>query len=130
MNGTAYGWRLALNALHLLESIKESMRARFQVIEDAIILLLIELITGLSLFRWVDHELNNALAQNRRAQLNANELVDLSSHSLVEAHKLKVSAALTALADHTLGDTVQRGQLNVVVLAGLFLLKVSQRLLE
>ena len=101
-----------------------------QTLTNAVVFLLVELIAGLTLLRGVHHELEQTLTDDGRAQANANELVDLRRNLGVESHQLEVSTALTALADHTLGHTVQGGQFNVVVLAGELVLQLTQALLE
>lgn len=122
MGDKTYSRRLTLYPLHLLENLKERIRPLLQPVENPIILLAIKLITLLTLLGRVNHELHNALTDNRGTELNANELVHLIRNLLIESTKLKVPATMSAFANHALGYTVQRSEFDVVVFArGLFL---------
>lgn len=101
-----------------------------QSLVDAVVLLLVQREAGLALFGRVHHHLHDALADDWRAELNTDVLVDFSLDLLVDANHFVVATTVTTLADHALGDGVQRGQLHVVELAGLLLLQVAQALLE
>jgi hypothetical protein len=121
---------LDLDALHALEGVIQGVSALAETLRDTSVFLLIKLIAGLPLDRRVDHALEQALCDDRRAQANADKLVDLLLDQRIEANELEVTTAVAALTDHTLGDTVQRDQLDVVVLTGLLLLQLAQALLE
>lgn len=120
----------ALHALHLSESLVEGGGALTQTVEDAVVLLLVQLVGGLAGPRGVDHELDEALADDGGAEHDGDELVDVGLDLRVEADELEVAAAVAALADHALGDGVEGGELDAVVDAGLLLLHLAQDALE
>jgi hypothetical protein len=120
----------ALHALHLLERLVQGVRARLEPREDAVVLLPVQRVARLALLGWVHHHLDDALPNHRRAELDADELVDLSGDLRVEADELEVAAAVAAFAHHAFGDGVQRGELDVVVLAGRLLLQVAEGFFE
>jgi hypothetical protein len=70
------------------------------------------------------------LSDDRRTQHDADELVNLRCNLRVKTNKLKVTATMSALANHAFAHTVQRDQLDVIILARLFLLQFTQRFLE
>lgn len=108
----------------------QGVGALAQAVEDAVVLFLVERVAGVAGDRGVHHELDEALADDGRAQHDGDELVDVGLDLRVEAHELKVAAAVAALADHALGDGVQGGELDLVVLAGVLLLQLAQDTLE
>ena len=71
------GGRGAADALHLLESVVESVGARVQAREDVVVFFLVEIVGGGAFFGRVDHDFDHALADDGRAEHDADELVDL-----------------------------------------------------
>lgn len=130
MGGRAYLRISTLHALHLLERLVQRRRARLQPREDAVSLRLVELEARLPLLGWVDHHLHQALADDRRAQRDADELVDLLDDLRGEADELEIAAAVPALAHDALADGVQADELDVVIRPRLRLLHVAQHGLE
>ena len=122
--------RGALDALHLGEGGVQGGGALAQALEDAVVLGAVLFVRGLAHLRRVDHELDQALADDGGAEHDGHELVDVGLHLRVEADELKVAAAVAALADHALRDGMERGELNAVVGAGLLLLHAAQDGLE
>lgn len=120
----------ALDALHLRKGLVEGVCALAEAVGDAVVLLVVQLERGVAGPGRVDHELDQALADDGGAQHDGDELVDGGLDLGVEADQLKVAAAVAALAHHALGDAVQRGQLDVVVLARVLLLHLAQDALE
>lgn len=120
----------ALDALHLLKGLVESVGALAEAVGNAVVLLVVELERGLAGLGRVDHELDEALANDGRAEHDGDELVNGGFDFGVESDKLKVATTVTALAHHALGDTVERGQLDVVVLSGVLLLQLAENALE
>lgn len=98
--------RAALDALHLLKGLVERGGALLHALVDTPVLLLVELVGGLAGLGRVDHQLDQALADDGGAEHDADELVDLLLDFGVEVDQLKVAAAVAALAHHTLGDGV------------------------
>lgn len=125
-----YLWLIAAHAFHLLERLVKRICALLKSSKDTVVLLLVQLVTRLALLGRIDHHLDDALAKDGRAQLDGDELVDFLRNFRIEADELEVTTTMTALADHALGHRVQRGQLDVVVLARLLLLEIAQCLLE
>jgi hypothetical protein len=93
---------LDLDALHALEGVIQGVSALAETLRDTSVFLLIKLIAGLPLDRRVDHALEQALCDDRRAQANADKLVDLLLDQRIEANELEVTTAVAALTDHTL----------------------------
>lgn len=121
----------ALDALHLRESLVQGVGALAQAVVDAVVLLVVELVRGLARLGRVDHELDEALADDGGAEHDGDELVNVGLDLGIKADELKVAAAVAALADHALGDAVQRGELDGVELAvGVLLLHLAQDALE
>ena len=108
----------ALDALHLAKGLVQGGGAFLEAVEDARELLVVELVRGVAGLGRVDHELDEALADDRGAERDGDELVDLGLDLGVEAYELKVAAAMAALAYHALGDGVQGCELDVVVRTG------------
>lgn len=122
--------RAAFDALHLIKGLVESGGALLEAVEDTIVFLLVQLVARLALLGRVDHELDDALADDGSAKGDGDELVDVGLDLGVEVDKLKVAAAVAALTNHTLGDRVQGGEFDTVVLAGGLLLQLAQNALE
>lgn len=121
----------ALYALHLLKRLVESVGALPHALVDAAVLLLVELVGGLAGLGRVDHQLDQALANDRRAEHDADELVDFSLDFGIKVDQLKVATAVAALAHHALGNGVEGSQLDAVVLAvGVLLLQLAEHTLE
>lgn len=120
----------ALDSFHLFKSLVQSRSALLQAIENSIVLLLIKLVRRLTGLGRVDHQLDQALSNNRRAKHDAHKLVNLLLNSRVESYQLEIPTAVTTLAHHTLGDGVERGELYMVVLAWVFFLELTQHPLE
>ncbi len=99
-------------------------------LEDAIILLLVELIRRLALLGWVDHKFDEALADDGSAESDADELVDLVLHLGVEADELKVATTVATLAYHALGDRMEGRKFHGIIFAGGLLLQLTQYTLE
>ena len=121
---------LTLNTLHLLESFVESSRSLLKTSEYAVPFFLVQRVTRLPLFRWVDHHLNQTLSHDRCAQADRHKLVDLLHDLRIEATELEVSSTVPALSNHTLRDAVQRRKLHVLVLLRIGLLHAPQHTLE
>ena len=128
--GAAYPRILALDALHLLEGLIQRRGALMQALENPVPLLLVQRITRITLLGRVDHHFDKTLADDRRAQHDADELVDLGDDLLVEADELEVATAVPALAHHALGDAVQGDDLDVVEFLGRRFLQVAQAFFE
>jgi len=62
------------------------------------------------------------LANDGRAEADADEFVDLRDHVRIEADQLKVSTAMAAFAHHTLGYAMHGNELDIVIFAGFLLL--------
>lgn len=120
----------ALDALHLVKGLVQGLGALAQAVVDVVVLLVVELVRGLAWLGRVDHEVEQALADDGGAEHDGDELVNVGLDFWVEADELKVAAAVAAFADHALGDAVQREELDAVVLAGLLLLHLAQDALE
>lgn len=121
----------ALDALHLLKRLVEGVGALPHALVDAAVLLLVELVGGLAGLGRVDHQLDQALANDRRAEHDADELVDFSLYFGIKVDQLKVATAVAALAHHALGNGVEGSQLDAVVLAvGVLLLQLAEHALE
>lgn len=120
----------ALDALHLTKGLVQSGGALLETSKDAVVLLLVELIRGLTLLRRVHHELDEALADDGGAEHDGDELVDVGLDLGVESAELKVATSVTALANHALGDGVERSKLEAVELAGVLLLELTEDSLE
>lgn len=120
----------ALDALHVLEGLVQGKGALLEAVEDLAVLLVVELKRRLALLGRVDHELDQALADDGGAQGDGDELVDLGLDLGVEADQLKVATAVAALAHHALGDGVQRCELDALVLVRVLLLELEQDLAE
>lgn len=120
----------ALDALHLVKGLVQGVGTLAETLEDSVVLLLVELVRGLALLGGVDHELDDALSDDGGAEHDGDELVDVGLDLGVEVDELKVTTTVTALADHALGDTVERGELEAVELAGVLLLEASEDGLE
>jgi len=71
------GGRGAADALHLLESVVEGVGARVEAGVDVVVFLLVELVGGGAFLGRVDHDFDHALADDGRAEHDADELVDL-----------------------------------------------------
>lgn len=97
----------ALNALHLGKGLVQGGGALAETLVDPGVLLVVQLVRGLTLLGRVDHELDEALADDGRTEHDGDELVDVGLDLGVEANKLEVAAAVTALANHALGDAVE-----------------------
>jgi len=123
-------WFLTFDTGHAFECIVQSIGSGLQAVLDSIVLLRIQLITGLSLLGRVGHQFDQTLPNNRWAKHDANIFVDLRLNFRVKIDKLKISTTVTALANHSLGNTMQRGQLDFVVFTGELLLQLSQSLFE
>lgn len=122
--------RTALYALHLLKGLVKSGGALAKPVVNGVVLLLVQLVAWLAGLRGVDHEVDETLADDGGAEHDADKLVNLGLHLGVETDELKVAASVTALANHALGDGVERCQLDVVVGTRLFLLHLSEHALE
>ena len=122
--------RTALDTLHLAEGSVQCVGTLAQALEDAVVLLLVQLVTRLAGPWWVDHELDETLADDGRAQHDGHELVDVGLDLRVEAYKLEVATSVTTLTDHALGDGVEGGELDAIILAGGLLLHLAQDALE
>lgn len=120
----------AADALHLGKGLVEGRGALLEAAKDALVLLVVEGKRGLAGAGRVDHELDHALADDGSAEHDGDKLVDVGLDLGVEADELKVAAAVAALADHALGDGVQRGELDLVVLARVLLLHPAEDRLE
>lgn len=120
----------ALDALHLGEGLVEGGGALAQALKDAVVLLAVELVRGLTGLGGVDHDLDEALADDGGAEHDGDELVNVGLDLRVEADELEVAAAVAALADHALGDAVEGGELDAVVLSRVLLLQLAKDLLE
>lgn len=121
---------VALNAFHLGESLVQSSGTLLEAVEDVVVLLVVQLEGGLSSSGRVDHELDEALANDRGTEHDGHELVDVGLYFSIEANKFKVTTTVTTLADHALGDTVHRHKFDLVVLPGVLLLQLAQNALE
>lgn len=109
----------------------ESDCTLLQTVEDAVVLLLVEFVRGLTLARGVDHEFDEALADDGGAEHDRDELVDLGLNLGVETAELEVAATVTALTDHALGNTVEGSELETVVgTVRVLLLKLPENALE
>lgn len=117
----------ALDTLHLLKGAPQGVRALLEAVEDTVVFLLVKRVGRLAFLGWVDHELNKALTNNGCTQRYRDKLVNLGLNLGVKVDQLKVSATVTALTDHALGDRVQRGKLETVVLAIRVLLLQGQQ---
>lgn len=65
------------DAFHFLESLVEGVGARVEAVKDVVVFLLVERVGGAAGLGWVDHDLNHALADDRGAEHDGDELVDL-----------------------------------------------------
>lgn len=120
----------AVDALHLVKGLVQGGGALLEAVEDALVLLVVELKRGLAGAGRVDHEVDHALADDGGAEHDGDKLVDVGLDLGVQADELKVAAAVAALADHALGDGVEGGELDLVVLAGVLLLHLAEDRLE
>lgn len=68
---------LELNTLHTLEGVEQGKGTLVQTLRDTGVLLVVELEARITLEGRVDHALEQTLCDDRRAQANADELVDL-----------------------------------------------------
>ena len=69
--------RLALDAFHLAERLVESIGARLQGLEDAVVLGFVQRVRGFAFLGWIHHHFDYALADDGRAELDRDEFVDL-----------------------------------------------------
>lgn len=120
----------ALNALHLLKGLVQGIGTLAKAVEDGVVLLVVELVGRLSGLGRVDHDFDEALADDGGAEHNGDKLVDVGLNCGIETDKLKVAATVTALANHALGDAVEGSELDAVVFAGILLLHLAQDALE
>src|SRR6266480_4705188 len=107
------GW-LALNSLHLLESIVQCNRSLMKAFVYPVKLLFVQLIALIPLLRRVDHALNEALPHNGWAKHNTHKLVNLRDNFFIKANELKIASSMSALTHHTLGHRMQGRKLHVV----------------
>eukprot|EP00128_Syssomonas_multiformis_P001528 Colp12_sorted_trinity150504_noHs@30807 len=91
------------------------IRPPLEGLVDASSLSLIQLIRGLSSLGGVQHNVNQDLAVRVWAQANRHCLVDLILNLSVDTNKFHVTASLAALPDETLGGTVERHKLDIIV---------------
>lgn len=113
----------ALDAVHLVEGLVEGVGAGLEGVEDGAVFLVVELVRGIAGLGRVDHELDEALADDGGAEGDGHELVDLVLDLGPETEQVEVAAPVSALADHALGDGVQRGELDVVVFSWVLVLQ-------
>lgn len=125
-----YLWITTFNALHLLECFVKRGCSLLETGVNSVVLLLVERIAGVAFFWRIDHQLNQALPDNRRAETNGDEFIDLVHNPLVEPHQFEIASSMTTLAHHSLTYTMQTGQFNVLVLLWILLLHLSQNALK
>lgn len=135
------GGGLAVHAFHFAEGFVEGGGALLEAGEDAAFFGVVGFVGWVAFDGGFDHEGDEALTDDWRAELDADVLVDLlgdldwdvsccirlvskwsATHLLVKADKLKVTTTVTTLSNHTLADTVQTDKLKCVELAILILL--------
>ncbi len=117
---------LTNDPLHLLERLEQRRRALVEPLCRAIVLLLVQRIALIALARRIDLHLHQALSHDRRAEHDAHKLVHLRLDLLVEAHELKVSTPVPALAHHALRYAVQGREFDVVEFPRLLFLEVAE----
>lgn len=108
----------------------QSSGALLEAVEDVVVLLVIQLERGLTRSGRVDHELDQALANDGGAEHDGDELVDVGLYFGIKANELKVTTTVATLADHALGYTVHRNKFDLVILSGGLLLQLAQNALE
>lgn len=123
-------WLLALDALHLLEGFVEREGTGAEAGVDAVEFGLVELVGFVALLRWGNHQINEALTDDGRAEIDGDELIDLSANFGGEAHELKIASAVATLAYHTLGNGMEGNKLDMLVLSGLSGLQLPKNPLE
>lgn len=111
-----------MHAFHFAEGFVEGGGALLEAGEDAAFFGVVGFVGRVAFDGGFDHEGDEALTDDWRAELDADVLVDLLGDLLVKADKLKVTTTVTALSNHTLADTVQADKLKCVELAILVLL--------
>lgn len=105
---------LTLDALHTLEGVEEGVGALPEAGLDAFVFGAVELVGRVARGRGVALHLDEALADDGRAEHDADEFVDLGGDVGGEAGELEVAAAVAAFAHHALGDAVEGGEFEVV----------------
>ena len=123
-------WFLANDALHLFEGLVESVGACSETGGDSVVFLLVEFVGRRTFGWWVDHQLDQALADNRRAERDGDILIDLLLDFLFKATELEVATTVTTLTYHPLRDGVEGCKLNVLVLFWFALLHPAEGTLE
>lgn len=101
-----------------------------EAVANAGVFFIVKLETRLALFGRVDHHFQQTLSDNRRAEHDADELVDLGCDLRVESNELEVAAAVATFADHALRNTVERSQFYIVIFSRRFFLQLTEALLE
>jgi len=106
-----------LGASEALEGVDSSAQLEGTTLErldDVVLLLLIELIRGLSGLGRIDHAVHDDLTHSVGAESDGHHLVQLSVDLREEVVQLEVTTTVTTLAKEALGDGVEAGDLNAL----------------
>lgn len=98
---------LALDTLHLLESIIKGSSSLLKAVKYIIPFLLIKLVARLTRLWRINHQLYQALSNDRCTQADRHELIDLLYDFRVEADQLEIPSSVSTLTHHTLRYAVQ-----------------------
>ena len=115
--------RQAGHALQLVQGGGQLLGAHLQGLQNAVLLLLEQLVGGVTRLGRVDHHVHGVLAVHVGAAADGQQLVQLGAHVIGEVHHLQVTAAATALAPVALGGGVEGHQLAVQLQLGHHLLE-------
>ena len=105
--------RQAGHAVQLVQSGRQLLRAHLQRLQNAVLLLLEELVGGITGLGRVDHHVHGVLAVHVRAAADRQQLVQLGAHVIGEVHQLHVATAASALTPVSLRGRVEGHHLAV-----------------
>ena len=101
------------HSVQLVQSRRQLLGAHLQRVQNAVLLLLEQLVRRIPGLGRIDHHVHRVLSVHVRAAADRQQLVQLCTHVVREVHQLHIATTTTALAPVSLRGRVERHQLAV-----------------